>query len=76
MKACNLRKILQQLKKRATETGKRLSYWITEEELRFLLCAAKYDTCSLNVCQGDGTYKTVILVDGLKYQYVGEKIEC
>jgi hypothetical protein len=71
-----LAKLLEKLRNRVNESGSKKSYWIEPEELRFLLCSAKYDTCQLNVDQGDGTYKTVVTVEGKKFQYVGEKVEC
>ena len=71
-----LEKLLEKLRNRVNENGSRKSYWIELEELRFLLCSAKYDTCQFNVDQGDGTYKTVVTVEGKKFQYVGERVEC
>ncbi len=76
MESRKLTELLRRLRSRAGETGKRQSYWIEKEELRFLLCSAKYDTCQLNIDQKDGTYKTVVMVGGLRYQYVGDQIEC
>lgn len=76
METRKLAELIRRLKKRAEETGKRSSYWIEIGELRFLLCSAKYDTCNLNVDQKDGTFKTVVMLGGLKFQYVGERVEC
>lgn len=71
-----LAKLLQKLRNRVNENGSKKSYLIELEELRFLLCSAKYDTCQLNVNQGDGTFKTVVTVEGRRFQYVGDKVEC
>jgi len=71
-----LSKLLEKLLNRVSESGSKKSYWIEQEELRFLLCSAKYDTCQLNVDQGDDTFKTVVTVWGKKFQYVGDKVEC
>ncbi len=71
-----LAKLLEKLRNRVNESGSKRSYWIELEELRFLLCSANYDTCQFNADQGDGTFKTVVTVEGKKFQYVGEKVEC